>query len=250
MPTLTRMGEQAAAGCLVKPLFYQWVMAAEATSLNLLVDRPVQRKPDQWFHASQHPLATHRELWLWLAGRTAPEDMGYTSKMAVMFGSLSHAVFEAFLDWMRASEPLPEGECPACGKPRRPLRARPSNAYCTEHGFIHRETQSRCHLDAILNLGGERYGFDLKTIWPLGLRGVKDMDLAVFREKWPRYWAQMQECMRLSGLRQYIVLFLTMGSPWELREYHIPFDPEFAAATEEKYRKVLDCWRRGVEIVL
>lgn len=250
MPTLAKVSQMAADGCLVKPLFYQWVMAADSVPLNLLVERPVQREPDQWFHASQHPLATPRELWLWLAGKTVPEDMGYTSLMAVMFGSLAHAPVEAFLDWMNVSEPLPEGACPACGRPRRPLRARPSRKYCTEHGFIHAETRARCHLDAILNFSGERYGFDLKTIYALGLRGVKDMDLEAFRLKWPRYWAQMQECMRLSGLRQYIVLFLTMGSPWELREYHVPFDPHFAAETERKYRGVIECWERDQEILL
>ena len=250
MPTLDKISAMAAQGCLVKPLFYQWVMAADSVSLNLLVERPVQREPDGWFHASSHPMATPRELWLWLAGRTVPEERGYTFLMAVMFGSLAHAPVEAFLDWMNVSEPLPEGACPACGKPRRPLRARPSRAYCTEHGFAHPETRARCHLDAILSFGGERYGFDLKTIYALGLRGVKDMDLEVFRAKWPGYWAQMQECMRLSGLRQYIVLFLTMGSPWELREYHIPFDPAFAAATEKKYRGVIDCWERGAEVLL
>lgn len=255
MPVLTTLAEMADDGCLVKPLFYQWVIGAESIPLNLLVERPTQRAPDGWFHASAHPLATPRQLWLWLAGKTVPEQMGYTSLMAVMFGSLSHAVFEAFLDWMGVSEPLAPGQCPACGRPRRPLRARPSRNYCTEHGFIHQETRARCHLDGILVFDGERYGFDLKTIWPLGLRGskdreaVRDMDAAQFKERWPHYWAQMQECMRLSGLRRYIVLFLTMGSPWELREFHIDFDPVFAAKTEEKYRAVIDCWRRGVEIL-
>lgn len=250
MPVLTKMADQAADGCLVKPLFYQWVMAAESIPLNLLVERPAQRRPDGWFHASAHPMATERELWLWLAGRTIPEDMGYTSKMAVMFGSLAHAVFEAFLDWMGVSEPLPPGDCPACGRPRRPLRARPSQRYCTEHGFAHAGTRARCHLDGILGFGDDRYGFDLKTIWTLGLRGVPDMDPDAFREKWPRYWAQMQECMRLSGLRRYIVLFLTMGSPWELREFHFDFDPEFAVATEGKYRRVISLWEQGTEIVM
>jgi hypothetical protein len=73
----------------------------------------------------------------------------------------------------------------------------------------------------------------------MGLKDVKDMDLEFFRDKWPQYWAQGQECMRLSGLRQYIFLFFTLGNPWDTREFHIPFDPEFAAETEAKYRKVI-----------
>jgi hypothetical protein len=258
MPTLTKgIAEFAAEGCLVKPLFHQFVMdAAVAVPLNLLVERPVHRGPDQWFHASQHPLATDRELWLWLEGRTQGEEMGYVSLMSVVFGSMAHAWNEAFLDWLGASEPLPPGDCPACGRPRRALRARPSSRYCTEHGFAHLPTRARCHMDSILRFGGERYGYDFKTYgnrW--GFKATKsrdaiqDMNTAQFREEWPGYWAQMQECMRLSGLRQYIVFFLTMGNPWDTREFHIPFDPGFAMETDKKYRRVIDCWERGVEIV-
>lgn len=257
MPTLTQgMAEFAADGCLVKPLFHQFVIDARvAVPLNLLVERPVARQPDQWFHASQHPLLTERELYLWLAGRLPGEEMGYTSLMAVVFGSMAHAWFEAFLDWLGASEPLPQGDCPSCGRPRRPLRARPSSSYCTEHGFAHPPTRSRCHLDAILRFGSDRYGFDFKTIYPFAFKAtksrpaVRDMDTEQFRERWPGYWAQMQECMRMSGLRQYIVMFLTMGSPWDTREFHIDFDPEFAAKTDAKYRRVIDCWESGVEIL-
>jgi hypothetical protein len=251
MPTLEKLGEMAAEGCLVKPLFYQFIMdTSREVSLNLMVDRPLPRRPDGWFHASQHPMATTKELYQWIAGRQLPEEMGYVSLMSVMFGSLAHAVFEAFLDWTGVAVPLPAtGACPACGRPRRPLRARPSNKYCTEHGAIDERTRSRCHLDSIVDFGDGMTGFDFKTIWPLGLRGVKDMDEASFREKWPHYWAQMQECMRITGLRRYIVFFLTMGNPWDTREYHFSFDPAFAAATEKKYLDVISCWERGAEII-
>ena len=76
------------------------------------------------------------------------------------------------------------------------------------------------------------------------------MDLDVFREKWPKYWAQMQECMRMTGLRRYIVFFQGLGNPWEQREFHIPYDAVFAAQTEAKYRRVLDHVNRGVPILL
>ena len=75
------------------------------------------------------------------------------------------------------------------------------------------------------------------------------MDLDCFREKWPGYWAQGQECMRLSGLRRYIFLFMTMGFPWETREFHFDFDPGFAMATEQKYLDVISHLERGVPIV-
>lgn len=251
MPTLRGMADQAAPGCLLKPLFHKYVMDAAPQQMSLLVSRPVQREPDGWFHASQHPLATDRELWLWMQGRSEPEPPGYVFLMSVMFGSLAHAVFGSFTNWMGVSVPLAEGDCPACGRPRRPLRSRPNPAkYCTEHGFTHAETRARCHLDDILDFDGDRFGLDFKTIRAFGLKGVPDMNAEYFREKWPKYWAQMQECMRLSGLRRYIVFFLSMGMPWEVREFHLEFDPGFAAATEAKYLAVLHHFSRGEEILL
>jgi hypothetical protein len=241
MPVITGLEEMAADGTLVKPLLHQFLMDPRAgdAGINILVERPAPRSFDGWFHASQHPLATDRDLYLWATGQGGKGDeFSYTARCAVLFGSLFHGMFEAFLYWTGAAEPLAVGVCPACQRPRRPLRARPSAKYCTEHGFSHPETRARCHLDAIVNFD-ERYGLDLKTIYPMGLRGVRDMDAAQFREKWPKYWAQGQECMRLSGLRKYIFTFITMGSPWDTREFHFDFDPDFAAATDAKYRRVI-----------
>jgi hypothetical protein len=266
MPKFETMARYAADGCLVKPLFHQFVLDPQATTkLNLLVERPTRRAPDGWFHASQHPLMSERELYLWMTGELPEDPWDYKGLMSVMFGTLAHAINEAFLDWMGVSVPLPPGDCPACGRPRRPLRARPSSRYCTEHGFCHGPTRSRCHLDAILDfdrknhqgLGWQRtgillphwHGYDFKTIYPFGLKDVPDMNLEAFRAKWPHYWAQMQDCMRITGLRRYIVFFMGLGNPWDTREFHIPFDPEFAAETEAKYLAVLDHVERKVPIV-
>jgi hypothetical protein len=260
VPVLSTMADQAADGCLVKPLFYQWVMDPTIPlDFTFRVQRPMPRKPDGWFHASQHPLATPRELWQWLARPAGglPEVMDYKSLMSVMFGSLSHAVVERFLAYMGVTVPLPEGDCPACGRPYLRRRQTADYRYCEEHGASHPGTRARCHLDSILDFrdGVGRRGFDFKTIYPMGFNGskakeaIRDMDAAQFRERWPGYWAQMQECMRLTGLREYIVFFLTLGNPWDTREFHFSFDPEFAAKTEEKYRGVISCWERGVEVI-
>jgi hypothetical protein len=250
VPNLRKLAEIAATGTLVKPLLHQFAMSDDVASISIRVDRPVTRQHDGWFHASQHPLLTDYELYQWMTRTSEPEDMSYTARMSVMFGSCAHGIIEAFLAWARIAEPLPQGECPACERLYRPLRARPSDRYCTEHGFASNRTRARCHLDSILGFGdGDRRGFDFKTIHQFGLKGVRDMDLAAFRDKWPGYWAQGQECMRLSGLRNYIFLFMTLGNPWETREFHVPFDPAFAVATEEKYLAVLSHLERGVPIV-
>jgi hypothetical protein len=251
VPTITGLEEMAADGVLVKPLLHQFLMDPRSgdAAINVMVERPAPRPFDGWFHASQHPLVSDRDLYRWMTGQSEPQDFTYAARCAVLFGSLFHGVTEAFLAWTRLAEPLPKGECQACGRPYRPLRARPSAAYCTEHGFASHQTRARCHLDAIMNFGGDRHGLDIKTCHPYALREVRDMDLKAFRSKWPHYWAQGQECMRLSGLRQYIFTFMTMGSPWDTREFHVPFDPDFAVATEEKYLRVLSHVERQVPIL-
>lgn len=250
MPNLTKLARVTARGTLVKPLLHQFAMSDAVASINIRVDRPVIRQHDGWFHASQHPLATEFELYQWMTGTSEHEDMSYTARMSVMFGSCAHGIIEAFLAWARIAVPLPEGDCPACGRPYKPLRARPSDRFCTEHGFASEATRARCHLDSILDFrDGPLWGFDFKTIHQFGLKDVRDMDLDSFREKWPGYWAQAQECMRLSGLRRYVFLFMTLGNPWETREFHVPFDPGFAVATEEKYLAVLSHVERKVPIV-
>jgi hypothetical protein len=181
VPKLTRLTDVSASGTLVKPLLHQFVMDPRAdVPLNLLVARPMPRRPDGRFHASQHPLMGEHELYQWMTGGLAAGDdfdeSAFNVRMAVMFGSLAHAVIEAFLGWTGRAVPLPAGECPSCGRPYRPLRARPGFRYCTEFGFAHPATRSSAHLDAILNFGDTRaawslagddvYGFDFKCLAP------------------------------------------------------------------------------------
>jgi hypothetical protein len=128
-----------------------------------------------------------RELYLWMTGALPEEQMDYKSLMSVMFGTLAHAINEAFLDWMGVSVPLPPGDCPACGRPRRRLRARPSSRYCTEHGAVDEKTRARCHLDAILEFGGGKlawdmdlsaaHGYDFKCLAPETLVSMSDGSL-------------------------------------------------------------------------
>ncbi len=45
--------------------------------------------------------------------------------------------------------------------------------------------------------------------------------------------------LRLTGLRKFIVLFQGIGNPWDLREYHVTFDPVAAYEIECKYLNAL-----------
>lgn len=68
---------------------------------------------------------------------------------------------------------------------------------------------------------------------------IKDLDIEAFMATWPDYYAQAQEYLRMTGLQVSVVLFLGMGFPWEIREFHIPANPQFQADTANKYRSVM-----------
>lgn len=257
MPTrINKVAQYAAEGCLVKPLLLRFFLDTSVEfAFDVRVTRPVRREFDGWFHASSHPVMSDRELYLYMTEGTQREELDYISAMSVMFGTVVHGVVQEAVDRLGIAVPLPADDCPACGLPRatpytratRTVR-RGTKGYCWEHGACDQQTRSRGHLDAILNLQGIR-GFDLKTIRPLTLMKTPDMDLEFFRQKWPGYYAQAQEYMRITGLRKFIVFFMALGNPWEMREYQFDFDPVFAYRTEQKYLRVLKAIEGGVPII-
>jgi hypothetical protein len=252
MPNLTSgLAEFAARGCLVKPILLTWLQDVSIPlDFNLRVERSGDRAPDQWFHPSGHPMMTDKQLldYLLYPQYVEREPMTYIGGMGTLYGTMTHELVEAILTKAGVAVPLPDGPCPACGRPRPRRGHQRRQGQCGEHSAIDAETRAKGHLDAILDLGGIR-GFDLKTRWKGGLKGVRDMDTALFAEKWPGYYWQAQEYMRIAGLRRYIVLFLEMGMPWEMREFHIDFDPGIALEIQCKYRSALAQARsRGLEL--
>lgn len=253
MPTFGSVAKFAAAGCLVKPLLVNFFTSGEAFKLTIRTAKPLDRAPDGWFHASTHPGLSVHQLVTYLDGLGAEkaEDFGYIGRMSVMFGTIMHEVTRQALVQLGVSVPVPLGRCMACGftQPRE----------CREHGAADPDTRSRGHLDGILYFGGKPWpivlagedvwGFDLKTIKNAILGKAPDMDEAFFKERWPAYWWQVQEYMRLTGLSQFIVLFQGLGNPWDLREYHIAADPQAAHDIEAKYLTALQRagypWPRG-----
>lgn len=191
------------------------------------------RKPDGWFHPSTHPLFDERQLYLYLTDpdRWEPEPFSYTIKMSALIGSVVHDVVETALADLGYLI-VPKGTCLACGL-RQPSQ-------CHEHGAIDPKTGTRGHMDGMLK--GE--GFEFKTANPFALANIQNNDIAEFRRKWPYYYAQVQEYMRMTGLLSYKVVFWAMGNPWEMREFTVTADPVFQAETERKYLSV----RRAVEL--
>lgn len=183
--------------------------------------------PDDWFHPSAHPRMGERQLYLYLTqpDRWEPEPFDYTIKMSAMVGSVIHDIVEtALTDLGYLIEP--KGECLACG------RKQPQD--CHEHGAVDIRTRSRGHMDGLLRTGG----FEFKTCHPLALKDITSNDLEAFRAKWPYYYSQVQEYMRMTGLPQYTVLFWAMGNPWTMKEFTVPADHMLHIETERKYLAV------------
>ncbi len=189
------------------------------------------RKPDDWFHPSSHPLMTERQLYHYLVDPDdwAKKPFPYPTKMSAKMGSITHDIVETAMKVLGLLV-TPQGTCAACG------RSQPDE--CGEHGVVDLVTGSRGHMDGVIEMDGYRRGFELKSAAPRAIESIKDNDLAAFRKKWPYYYSQIQEYMRMSGLVEFKVLFFGMGFPWDMREFTILADPEFQAEVAQKYLAV------------
>lgn len=194
--------------------------------------------PDDYFHPSGHPLMGDRQLYFYL---TRPDDwvrepLGYIGRMSTLMGSVMHEIVEtALTDCGYLIKP--KGQCVACGK------LQPKE--CREHGALDNVLGTRGHMDGRLRYDGKERGFEFKTAIAFSLKDVRNNDVEAFRAKWPKYYAQVQEYMRMTSLTGYVVVFMAMGNPWTLREFHIDYDPFYAAETAVKYHRVRQAVKDG-----
>jgi hypothetical protein len=236
-PNFRKMANMATEGLIVKPLLHKYFYEAKFAKEWTVAFRQQDtfREPDGWFHPSSHPLLKPRQLWLYLNDPKAwaQTEFDYSIRMSILMGSALHDFVEMALEdiglLMR-----PKGKCPTCHR-RQPQE-------CKEHGFADEATKTRGHLDGVIRWGEDHTsigGFEFKSANPFTLKGVQDNDVETFKKKWPYYYAQIQEYMRISGLRQFIVLFFGMGNPWEMTEFLIEYDVPFAFEVESRYRLAL-----------
>lgn len=214
----------------IKPILHSYFIGGKFPDRwTVAFEKQQQRKPDGWFHPSTHPLMTDRQLYYYLTepDRWAAEEFGYDSWMSVLMGTAMHDFVEMALTDLGVLQ-RPEGACPACG------RAQPSE--CSEWGFVHEATRTRGHMDGRIDA---TTGFEFKTTRGMNLRNFHDGDIGYIREHHAVYYAQAQEYMRISGLREQVLLFMGFGYPWDMREVTIPYDEVFAYAMERKYTAVL-----------
>jgi hypothetical protein len=251
VPTfLAAMAAPAAKGCLVKPILAGFMAGDEP--LKIRVDRPQSRAPDDWFHASGHPSRPVSDLVAYLrAPHVVPdEEIGYVGGMSVMVGTIMGDVARQILERKQIAVVPRSAACVVCGLPQ-PRK-------CREHGAVSLLTRSRGHMDAVLNftetpttmipgdlslipgeIAARLHGYDHKTAKTMTLKDVEEMNEDSFKAKWPKYWWQAQEYMRLTGLIRYIVVVQGIGNPWTMKEFHIAFDPDAADSIERRYIEAL-----------
>lgn len=196
------------------------------------------RKPDGYFHPSTHPTMNERQLYYYLTDpdRWESEVLDYESRMSVTMGTAVHSLIETMLHHNEIMVPL-VGTCPACKRPHGTKKGE-----CYEYGAADETLGSRGHMDGVIHLDTPgvywvpgQGGLEFKTTNPRTLSSIQPNDLEAFRRKWPVYYGQVQDYMRMSGLRQFIVLFLALGYPWTPLEFQVPYDEKYAMAIEKKY---------------
>lgn len=236
-PAFRTLIKDAVHGTVLKPMLHAYLYEArwpEDIHFTLTkADGP--RKPDGWFHPSTHPLWPERMLYYYL---TEPdlmldEPLEYMGTMSVTIGTMMHLFIQECL----------RGH----GVMLTPDQLRADGIQCDDKGepaLVDEEAGSRGHTDGIvacelpLYPGVGRQSFEFKTSNDMTLSKIDDLDIEAFKTKWPHYWAQQQEYLRMSGYQVSVVLMLAMGYPWTMREFHIPSDERFQHQVRDKYLSV------------
>jgi hypothetical protein len=231
-----RAMREVAQGLLVKPILENYLEQATSIRFPGVPKRELgSRPPDGWFHPSTHPTWCRRALYVYQVhpGRVPAERMAYMNVLSVTVGTAMHGLDQ----WCLAQAGVLPKELQRCTVDERCRLGEP--------GFLDERTRTRTHADGLLALPGRIPGQDLLEIKTVGesaairARHLRDLDLDLFRQLWPKYYAQANEVQRVSGRRQTVYLIQDLGYPWTMREIHQPFDRELAARTEEKYLDVL-----------
>lgn len=246
-PQFRRVSANVHEGLILTPLLTTYLYHAKFPSFDVHFTKEdnAPRVPDGWFHPSTHPLMTERQLYYYLdASGWQEEPREYMGTLSIVFGKAVHSFIQMCIGpkELGVAVPPPAGNCPVCGKVTGYRRGQ-----CDEHGVVDEQTGSRGHMDGVLQLPELGIvGFEFKTSNMMKLQKRRDLDLAAFRETWPEYYAQVQDYMRISGLRMFVVWFLGLGYPWVTREFHIPYDPFFVAQLNQKYLNVRAARAAGI----
>lgn len=243
-PAFRRIMADLSKGTVLKPLIHSYLFEAQFPDFSVDFRKIGPRKPDGKFHPSEHPLWPERMLWWYL---TAPDQIvvepkEYMGTLSVTIGTVMHEFMRMCLWDLGIALTVEEMRAEGWSVPKRSNEARLDDE----------QTGAAGSMDGILKLmipshpQLARQHFEYKTSNPAALQRFDDLDLAYYMKRWPGYYAQNQEYMRMSGLRLSIVLFMAMGYPWESREIHVPYDPHFSEDVRQKYIRVREAERDGM----
>lgn len=220
-------------GQLVKPVLRNFLDDTATLRWPGMPERDFgDRPPDGWFHPSTHPLWADRALYEYLVHPLdqPKRSRTYQNVLSLVVGTAIHAFLQDVLE--RAGVlPAELQRCTLC----------PPEVGCREPGVQDVEAGERGHLDGLLALPGSYPGADvleIKTTNERRLTKIEDLDTDAFRATWPEYWAQQQSYLRMSGRRRSIVLMMSLGYPWHMREFHIPFDRGHCNGLRQRYLDV------------
>lgn len=221
-----RMLKEASKGDKVVPVLRAALYDPDFKDFWIKVEGYKERKPDGWFHPSEHPLVPERQLFYYLTEpeRLVPEPYDPTKTLAVTAGSFFHSFSQTVL----ADKGLliRQPEVCECGAKH--------DAPNVEVYAINRESQSRGHSDGALSFGD---GFEFKTGHPSIVGKIKDLES--FKERKPGYYAQTQDYMRMLEWEAMRVVFMALVFPFDMSEIIVPFDRQFATGVRDKYMRVL-----------
>jgi hypothetical protein len=237
-PQFKKIVTGAAAGLVVTPILHNYLHLGKYPKEFSVTFRQHSepRRPDGYFHPSTHPMWTERQLYLWLTApeKFIPEPLGVLGALSVTVGTAMHDFVEVCLIDAGILQ-QPTGTCVNCKRPHGKKKGQ-----CAEWGAMDEATKSRGHMDGMLFIDGWGHaGFEFKTTNHMKMARIESNDIEGFKAKWPAYYYQVQEYMRITGLQRFVVVFLGMGYPWEMLEFVIPRDEAHIFEVGQKYRNVL-----------
>lgn len=233
-PEFRGIASDAEKGLVLTPLLRTFLFEAQFPADFWVHFKKEQRRaPDGWFHPSEHPLWTERRLYYYLTAPhlLIPEPMEYMGTLSVTIGKALHGFIEMCLQVQGVL--MTPDRLRAAGYEVDPETGEPM--------VKDEETGARGRPDGVTEIHVPQYThwprqiFEFKSSNDMKLSRIDDLDLEAYKEKWPGYYAQNQEQMRLSGLSVTLVLFMALGYPWKFKEFHVPADPRFQAQIREKY---------------
>ena len=190
----------ARQGTVIKPLLHSYLFEAdwpEDFSITFKKGSST-RPPDGWFHPSQHPTWPERMLWFYLTqpDKMISEKFAYMNTMSVTVGTAMHGFIETCLRHIGI----------LAGPDTLQELGFSVNSRDGEPGAEDRPRLSRGHMDGVVRVSVPQYLeypyhlFEFKSSNEMALRSIDDLDLEGFMKKWPTYYAQAQEYLRISGM--------------------------------------------------